>query len=191
MEYVRSLAECFFWYLPFAFLLSILCSIIQLPFAIIHKNAARAVIVVYSYYICMFFSSHTLAATEQSNLSPVPFFIVYSLVILFSHISMITPRRNSPNHNSEDQTLFLVLAIASIPAYLLMFHFGFYFFPQPLQWYFSLIEFLLSVPLLGGIISFLFHYLSGIFLLGILLYMVIFLFFTIYSLIIERQNHSH
>ena len=158
MEYLLAVLFSIFMLVPFLYILDFTFKLLQMPFALIHRYAARAVVVLEIYMLCQFFNTLVMIFTGElpfvnghmqiSISNPIILMVIFTVIIIFVMLSMSFAAAD------KDRNFLLILSVLSLPALWVIYLCKITFIYQPVQWFFWLIEWLLAIPILGNILGF-------------------------------------
>lgn len=158
MEYLLATVFTIFYLAPFLFMSDLVFKLLQIPFALIHRYAARAVVVLQMYMLCQYFSTFVMSFTGELPFvkgyvrmpvsNPIILMVIYTVILIFVLLSMAFSAAD------KDRNFLLILSILSVPALWVIYLCKITFMYQPIQWFFWLIEWLLAIPILGNILGF-------------------------------------
>lgn len=155
MDYVRAIASTIFLSIPFVFVLDMAFSVLQIPFAIIHRYAVRLFYVYKMYLLSQFYAMLARHYSESQGLSPFVMLIVNSLIILFVVSLEISDIEAGDYETGADNGAFAAVAsLCSIPAFWLVYYLDVTFLNQPVVWFAKLFVLACEIPILGNVLSF-------------------------------------
>jgi membrane protein len=158
MEYLLATVFTIFYLMPFLLMSNLVFKLLQMPFALIHRHAARAVVVLQIYMLCQYFSTFVMSFTGELPFvkgymritvsNPIILMVICTVILIFVMLSMAFSAAD------KDRNFLLILSILSVPALWVIYLCKITFIYQPVQWFFWLIEWLLAIPILGNILGF-------------------------------------
>ena len=155
MDYVRAIASTIFLSIPFVIVLDIAFNVLQIPFAIIHRYAARLVFVYKMYLLSQFYAILTRFHVESQNLLPIVLLIANSLIIYFVISSAVSSaKRNDYEQGMDNATFVGIVSLASIPSLWIVYYLNITLFVQPIAWFARLLDFAYDIPIIGNILAF-------------------------------------
>lgn len=183
--YIGSIVYTVFLFIPFAYLCDFLFNILQIPFALIHRYAARLVYLYKTYIVCQFFSLLASVYVPKFNLSPIILLILYSIILFIIHSSAYSDVLNNDYQNGTHNAPFCaIVAFLSIPTLWIIYFLNIRTLNQPAMWFFKAIYFLYDVPIIGSVLKFISRAISG----GAILFFIIFLIIALITIVVKISS---
>lgn len=119
MIYFLKIISALAYYLPIMILSELLFYVLQIPFAAIHRYAVYAVMLIKLCFQCSFLSYMAIHITVNNNLEPLPFAIVFLLVIYFQQLHYFKTENNEASMQYGKIATFAFVPLFIITALVL------------------------------------------------------------------------
>lgn len=188
MDYIRAIIWSIFYLVIFDFTLGKILNFFQSLGNILHRYVGRIFIIYKEYLMCVLLSTFTETYVERHNMNAnvlLGFFTFFLLA--FTVASYKDTKENDyayGGHNSDSAAL---IGMSFTILIWFIYYFKLYFLTKPIEWFKQIISFVLDIPILGSIISFIGNIFTGIILLY-LLYLVITLLLALIAKLFTRKN---
>lgn len=148
-------------------LLVLAFNLIQIPFSLIGKKAVYAVLIVQFYYLSLITATYCITASSAFNVSEPALIIIFILFLYYFLQGFYREKfLDLSLQNQTTRTVLSALIFAACIFTPICFYFKLFFFPRPVLWLVSLTDWLISIPIVGGILLTAARIASGLFLLG-------------------------
>lgn len=152
MNYFLAISASLAYWIPFVILLDIVFYVIQIPFAMIHRYAVYAVMLIKLFLQCSFFSYLAINISYYSQIHIIPFYIVFIVVLYFQQLKYF---RNADNQNNME--LGKICCYAFIPFFVLSEWVTPSFLQTAYLQYVYFFEYLQASPGIGSALRYLFY----------------------------------
>ena len=158
MDYLLAVIITIFLLAPFVIMSDTIFKLLQIPFALIHRYAACAVVVLQIYMLCQYFNILIMSFTHEMPFlntymkvelqNPAILIVIFTAILILILLSMIY---SAPE---KDRKFLFILSLISVPSFWIIYFCKITFLYQPIKWYFYLIEWILDIPILGNLLGF-------------------------------------
>lgn len=175
-DYISAVVTTIVLSIPFVFFSDLIFDILQIPFALIHRYAARVVFVYKIYILCQFFSLLTNAYVQKYNVFSIVILLIHSVFLFFALSGAVRDARQNDHENGTNHSVFVsITSLIAIPGLWLIYYFDVSLLNQPVIWFLEMIKFLYKVPIIGDLLKFLTNAASGTAIIVFIIIIIIFL----------------
>ena len=190
--YISAIIYTIFYSIPYFIICDIAMNLLQFPFALIHRYAARLVFIYKVYIACQFFAIFAKTYVSEVGLNPIILLAIYSVMLFYSYSGAVRDAKNDIPYNRKGNVAFLAwTATLSVPALWLIYYFDITLLNQPATWLLYVIYRIFGIPVLGNILKFILNAITGMslfFIIPIGLFLAIALPYKLIELIREKTG---
>ena len=193
LDYISAVVTTIILTIPFVFLADLIFDILQIPFALIHRYAARVVFVYKIYILCQFFSLLTNAYVQKYNVISIVILLIHSVFLFFVLSGAVRDARQNDYENGTNHSVFVgITSLIAIPGLWLIYYFDVSLLNQPVIWFCEMIKYLYKIPIIGDLLKFLTNAASGttiiVFIIAIISLLIL-LFVKLFKFIRDKREN--